>query len=306
MVSGWPGVGKTSLVSAIGHDTEINKTFKDGVLWIALEQKPNIVSEMAKWGRALGSDEILRAPTVRDATAQLAQLISSRRMLLIVDDVWDTGHATAFTAAAGEQCSVMVTTRLTKVARDLTSDEIHNYPLPLLTEEYALELLRILAPRAVSQNEEDCLELVRDLECLPLALHVAAGLLRRESNLDWGLKDLIEKIRKGTDLIISQVPKDRIEKDGVIPSVSSLLHRSTDVLDKFTRDCFICLGAFAPKPATFDLAALKAVWQVDDPRPAVRALVDHGLLEPVGGGRFQMHRILVDHERSFLPKRKKS
>jgi hypothetical protein len=95
-------------------------------------------------------------------------------------------------------------------------------------------------------------------------------------------------------------------KDGVIPSVSSLLHRSTDVLDKFTRDCFICLGAFAPKPATFDLAALKTVWQVDDPRPAVRALVDHGLLEPVGGGRFQMHRILVDHARSFLPQKRKT
>ena len=305
VVSGLPGVGKTSLVSTIGHDSEINKTFKDGVLWIALEQKPNIVSEMAKWGRALGSDEILRAPTVRDATAQLAQLLSRRRMLLIVDDVWDTGHATAFTAAAGEQCSVMVTTRLTKVAQDLTTaDDIHNYTLPLLTEEYALELLRILATKAVSQNEQDCLELVRDLERLPLALHVAAGLLRRESNLDWGLKDLIEKIRKGTDVIKSQAPKDRMEKDGVIPSVSSLLHRSTDVLDKFTRDCFICLGAFAPKPATFDLAALKTVWQVDDPRPAVRTLVDHGLLEPVGGGRFQMHRILVDHARSFLPKKK--
>jgi hypothetical protein len=59
------------------------------------------------------------------------------------------------------------------------------------------------------------------------------------------------------------------------------------------------LGAFAPKPATFDLPALQAVWQVDDPKPAVRQLVGHGLLEPVGGGRFQMHRILVDFARSL-------
>jgi nucleoside phosphorylase/DNA replication protein DnaC len=301
VVSGLPGVGKTSLVSAIGNDADIGRTFKDGVLWIALEQKPNIVSEIAKWGRALGSEEILKAVTVKDATALLTRLLSRRRMLLIVDDVWDTGHAAAFTDAAGEQCAVMVTTRLPKVAQALTTDKISHYPLPVLTEEFALQLLRILAPEVVSQNEKDCLELVRDLERLPLALHVAAGLLRRESNLDWGVKDLIEEIRKGTELIKSQAPKDRIEKDGVIPSVSSLLHRSTDVLDEFTRDCFICLGVFAPKPATFDLGALKAVWQVDDPRPAVRALVDHGLLEPVGGGSFQMHRILVDHARSFLP-----
>jgi hypothetical protein len=300
VVSGLPGIGKTSLVSFIGNDPEIGRRFKDGVLWVSLEQKPNIVSEMAKWGRALGSEEILRAPTVKDATAQLARLLSSRRMLLIVDDVWDAGHANAFTDAAGEQCSVMVTTRLPKVALALTTDREHSYNLPLLTEEYALQLLRILVPDVVSQHEQDCLELVRDLQRLPLAIHVAAGLLRRESNLDWGVKDLIEKIREGTELIESQAPKDRMEKDGVIPSVSALLHRSTDVLDKFTRDCFICLGAFAPKPATFDLDALKAVWQLDDPKPAVRALVDHGLLEPVGGGRFQMHRILVDHARSLL------
>jgi hypothetical protein len=290
-------------VSKIGYDTKIGKTFKDGVLWISLEQKPNVVSEMAKWGRALGSDEILKAPTPRDATALLARLLSSRRMLLIVDDVWDAADATPFTAAAGEQCSVMVTTRLPKVARALTTDDDHHFTLPVLTEEFALELLRILAPKAVAQNEQDCLELVRDLECLPLALHVAGGLLRREANMDWGLKDLIEKIRNGTAVIENLAPKDRMEKDGVIPSVSSLLHRSTDVLDEFTRNCFICLGAFAPKPANFTLDAIKFVWQVEDPKPAVRALVDHGLLEPVGRGRFQMHRILKDHASLLLPKK---
>lgn len=299
VIRGWPGVGKTSLVSAIGHDSEIARTFNDGVLWVSLEQKPNVISEMARWGRALGSEEILKAPTVRDATAQLAALLSRRRMLLIVDDVWETGHAAAFTDAAGEQCSVMITTRLPQVAEALTTDEEQTYKLPELTEGFALMVLRILVPDVVAQNEGDCLELVRDLECLPLALHVAAGVLRSEANLGWGVSELIEKIRKGTELINKQAPKDRIDKDGVIPSVKSLLHRSTDVLDEGVRDCFACLGAFAPKPAAFDLPALQMVWQVDDPKPIVRQLVGHGLLEPVGRGRFQMHRILVDHARSL-------
>ena len=299
VVRGWPGVGKTSVVSALGHDSEIVRTFKDGVLWISLEQRPSIISEMARWGRALGSEEILKAPTVKEATAQLGALLSKRQMFLIVDDVWETGHATAFVDAAGEQCSVMVTTRLTKVAEDLTTDQIQSYNLPVLTEEFALRLLRILIPKVVSQNESECLELVRDLECLPLALHVAAGLLRSEANLGWGVTDLIGKIREGTELINKRAPKDRIDKDGDIPSVKALLQRSTDVLDEQTRDYFTYLGAFAPRPATFDLAALRGVWQVDDPKPTVRQLVAHGLLEPVGRGRFQMHRILVDHARSL-------
>jgi hypothetical protein len=299
VIRGWPGVGKTSLVSAIGHDAEITNTFKDGVLWVSLEQKPNVITEMARWGRALGSGEILKAPTVKEATAQLAALLRQRRMLLIVDDVWETGHAAAFTEAAGEQCSVMITTRLTKIANDFTTDENNIYKLPVLTEDFALMVLRILVPEVVSQNERECRELVRDLECLPLALHVAAGLLRSEANLGWGVTDLIERIRKGTELIDKQAPKDRIEKDGVIPSVKALLQRSTDVLDEPIRNCFIYLGPFAPKPASFDLSALRAVWQVEDPKPVVRQLVEHGLLEPAGNGRFQMHRILVDHARSL-------
>jgi hypothetical protein len=299
VIHGWPGVGKTSLVSAIGHDTEIARTFKDGVLWISLEQQPNIITAMDRWGRALGSENILKAPTVKDATAQLTALLRKRNMLLIIDDVWETGHAAAFSDAAGEECSVMITTRLPKIAEALTTDENHTYKLPVLTEEFALMVLRVLVPEIVSQNETECRTLVRDLECLPLALHVAAGLLRSEVNLGWGVTDLIERIREGTELINRQAPKDRIERDGNIPSVRVLLQRSTDVLDEQTRESFIYLGAFAPKPATFDLSALQAVWQVDDPKPTVRQLVGHGLLEPVGRGRFQMHRILVDHARSL-------
>ena len=299
VVHGWPGVGKTSLVSAIGHDTEIARTFKDGVLWISLEQQPNIITAMARWGRALGSENILKAPTVKDATAQLTALLRKRNMLLIVDDVWETGHAAAFSDAAGEECSVMITTRLPKIAEALTTDQNHTYKLPVLTEEFALEVLQVLVPEVVSQNEAECRTLVLDLECLPLALHVAAGLLRSEVNLGWGVTGLIERLREGTELINRQAPRDRIEKDGNIPSVRVLLQRSTDVLDEQTRESFICLGAFAPKPATFDLPALQAVWQVDDPKPTVRQLVGHGLLEPVGRGRFQMHRILVDHARSL-------
>jgi hypothetical protein len=299
VVRGWPGVGKTSMVSAIGHDPEIVRTFTDGVLWTSLEQKPNVITEMARWGRALGSEEILKAATVKDARALLAALLSKRRMLLIVDDVWEKDHAAAFAEAAGEQCAVMVTTRLTKVADALTIDQSHTYNLPVLTEEFALKVLRILIPDVVSQNEGECFELVRDLECLPLALHVAAGLLRSEARLGWGVTELIEKIRTGTELLRAQAPTDRMEKDGFIPSVAVLLQRSTEILDEETRERFIFLGGFAPKPATFDLPAMQAVWQVDDPKPTIRELVGHGLLEPAGHGRFQMHRILVDHARSL-------
>ncbi|HST23400.1 MAG TPA: NB-ARC domain-containing protein [Blastocatellia bacterium] len=298
IVRGWPGVGKTTLVAMIGRDPEIAKNFPQGVLWTSLEKKPDLLSEIARWGRELGTDDIFRAPTLKEATAILATLLRRRRMLLIVDDVWETGHILPFAEAVGEQCSLLVTTRMTQVAEDLTIDDKSIYVLPVLTEENALKLLRILAPSVVEQHQEECRELVCELECLPLALHVAGNLLRSEDKMGWGVSDLIREIREGVKLLQSPAPNDRIE-EGKIPSVSALLARSTDKLDEFTRYCFAFLSVFASKPATFDLSAMKAVWEVDDPKPIVRKLVGHGLLEPVGSGRFQMHSLLIDHARSL-------
>jgi hypothetical protein len=83
--------------------------------------------------------------------------------------------------------------------------------------------------------------------------------------------------------------------------VQLLLKKSTDRLDDHTRQCFAFLGAFAPKPATFDMDAMKAVWLVDDPQPIVRKLVDRGLLEPIVAlGRYWMHAVLVMHANSLL------
>jgi hypothetical protein len=298
VVRGWPGVGKTSLVGVIGRDPEIAKTFPQGVLWTSLEQSPNVLSEMARWGRALGTDEILKAPTPKEATAQLAALLRHRRMLLIVDDVWDRAHAVPFTEILGENCALLVTTRMTSVAENLTTNDERVYVLPVLTVEDSLKLLRILVPAIVEQYQDECRELVRDLECLPLALHVAGALLRSEAKFGWGVTDLLKEIREEARLMPEPAPNDRIEGEK-IPTVSALLMKSTNKLDEFTRECFAYLGAFAPKPATLDLAAMKAVWDVKDARPLVRKLVDHGLLEPVGDERFQMHRILVDHAKSL-------
>jgi hypothetical protein len=82
--------------------------------------------------------------------------------------------------------------------------------------------------------------------------------------------------------------------------VAALLELSTNRLDEDTLICFAYLGAFAPKPATFDLPAMQAVWEVEDARPTTRTLVDRGLLEPITDtGRFWLHAILVAHAKSF-------
>lgn len=300
VVRGWPGVGKTTLACMIGRDPDVLKAFPDGVLWTSLGRSTELMSVLATWGRALGTDELLRTPTLDEAILRLGNILSNKRMLLIVDDVWNADHARPFlSACADNQCALLVTTRMTGVAEDLTASKGSVYLLPVLNEDNSLRLLHLLAPSVVEQYPDECRVLVRELEYLPLGLHVAGRQLNAEAKMGLSVIDLINGLRKEAKLFAEAAPLDRAE-GAVLPSVAALLQRSTDFLDEKTREYFMYLGVFAPKPATFDLEAMSSVWGVQDPSPIVRKLVRHGLLEPVGVGRFQIHALLAQHARSLI------
>lgn len=299
-VRGWPGVGKTTLAAALAHDPELSARFPDGVLWASLGQRPNLFGELAAWGRALGISDLNQARTIEEAANLLRGLLRTKRYLLIVDDVWQAEHVMPFNVG-GSGCALLVTTRLPEVARAIAPTPEDVYVLGVLNETDALTLLRALAPAVVAENEAASRELVNDLEGLPLAIQVAGRLLHAEASYGFGVAQLLADIRAGAKLIEAQAPADRAElANETTPTVAALLKKSTDLLDPHTLDCFAYLGAFAPKPATFDAEAMKAVWEVDDPKPIIRKLVDRGLLEPSSQGRFWMHAILVSHAKSFL------
>lgn len=144
--------------------------------------------------------------------------------------------------------------------------------------------------------------MVRDLERLPLTLQVAGRWLQSERSVGFSVIELLSELREGVKLLQAKAPPDRTDPEKeTTPTVAALLQKSTDRLDPFTRDCFAYPGPFAPKPATFDLAALKAVWQVENPKPIVRTLVNRGLLERAPDlDRYQLHSLLVMHAKSLL------
>ena len=195
-VRGWPGIGKTTIAAALAHDLDILRTFPDGVLWISLGPQPSILSELATWGRALGTDDLLRAKTVEEASAQLTALLRTKRMLLIVDDVWEPEHAVPF-KVGGHDCAMLITTRANSVAQALAPTPNDIYKLLVLTYEDALELLKSLAPTVVGQYPEQSLELVHELEGLPLALQVAGHMLNVEASYGFGVVDLLTTLRDG-------------------------------------------------------------------------------------------------------------
>jgi hypothetical protein len=297
-VRGWPGVGKTTLATALAHQPDVNAAFPDGILWTSLGQSPSILHKLCAWGAALGVSDLRFAPSVEEASARLRAILRDKRVLIIVDDVWDAGDFEPF-RVGGALCSLLITTRLQSVARRVPEENI--YPLGLLSKEDALNLLKIWAPSIVAESPTDAVELVETLEFLPLSICVAGKLLSAEAAYGFSVRQLLKEIREGLKLLESKAPEDIYDYDlQSVPTVRVLLKRSTDRLRPETRDRYAYLGAFAPKPASFDINALKAVWEVDDPTTTVRQLIDHGLLEPIPQtGRYQMHALLVKHAQSL-------
>ncbi len=300
VIQGWPGVGKSTTVAALAHDADIALHFPDGVLWASLGEMPNLLSELSTWAAAIGlhaSDSDRKVETI---SAQLASALHDRRMLLIVDDVWQIEHGTPF-KVGGQGCGMIMTSRLNDVAQALAPTAYDVYRLNVLSEDAGLELLRRLAPETVAGYPDDARELVRNLEGLPLAIQVAGRLLHTEAELGWGVSNLLQELRAGAALLEAQVPSDLVKLgQETSPTIAALLKRSTDSLDEDMRQRFALLGVFVPKPATFDLGAMATAWEVADPKPFARILVNRGLLEPISGGRFQMHALLVLHARSLL------
>jgi DNA-binding SARP family transcriptional activator len=300
VIQGWPGVGKSTISAILAHDPEVARLFPDGILWASLGESPNLLGEISTWADVLIPGENGKARGLEEVSAQLTAVLRDRRVLLILDDVWQAEHALPF-RIGGQHCGMLMTSRLNDVSIALAPTAGDIYRLPVLSEEAGLELLKELSPETLAEEPEAARELIRDLEGLPLAIHVAGRLLHSEARLGWGLRELLSELRSGAALLSAPAPSEMQRvRSGASPTVAALLKRSTDLLDSETRRRFALLGLFVPKPATFDLEAMAVAWDVEDPRLTARPLVNRGLLEPLSGGRFQMHALLVMHARSLL------
>ena len=307
IIRGTPGVGKTTSAAALAHDQEVKQAFPDGIVWTALGRNPEVLSKLALWGRVFGCDDLLHAATQDDAIAQIRDLLKNKRALLIVDDVWDALHGEPFLRARAENCAVILTTRKSFAASGLTDNTPGAiYHLPELTEQHALDLLTAVAPEVCSRFPKQTLQLVKRLGGLPLLILVAGRLLKVGYSRGWSVSDLLVELCDSSSgsskLLDSSVPSDLMElATNEATTVTALLKTSTDRLDERARKCFARLGSF-PAPATFDLEDMQLTWQLNNPSDAqsiANTLIDHGLVEPLGGGRFQMHTLLVMYAKSL-------
>jgi predicted ATPase len=117
---GQGGIGKTVLATAVARDPEVRQHFPEGVFWVSLGERVDLVTAQLDLLSRLG----LARPDLRTPSQGLEHLrraMADRRCLLVVDDVWSTAAAAAF-RAAGPNGRVLYTTRSADVLRGVGAD----------------------------------------------------------------------------------------------------------------------------------------------------------------------------------------
>jgi hypothetical protein len=177
-ISGLGGLGKSVLATALVLDAEVQARFADGILWVTLGQNPNLQTMLGEWIRELDkSREAFSANTLESASRYLHSLLVERRVLLVVDDVWNAAHAEWF-RVGGAGCRVLVTTREAQI------EGAEYYPLNLMSESEAIELVRQkLKQQWRSEQEAEVKAFAKMLGYLPLALDLAANQV--QDGLTW-------------------------------------------------------------------------------------------------------------------------
>ncbi|MGR3278819.1 NB-ARC domain-containing protein [Acaryochloris marina NIES-2412] len=166
-IYGLGGIGKSVLATVLAHDLEVRQRFADGVLWVTLGQNPDLQRCLGDWIQAL-RDFDYKPTTLGAASAHLRTLLFEKRMLLVVDDVWQSDHLEPF-RVGGEACRVLVTTREAVIA------DADRYDLDVMTEDQSLSLVEGGMNRSLKSSERsDVLGFVQAVGRLPLALELAA------------------------------------------------------------------------------------------------------------------------------------
>lgn len=294
VLRGMGGIGKTTLAAAIGRAPDMPTRFPDGVLWVALGPTPTVRALLDSWGHTLGL-ELGAEPDAAACQQRLQSLLYPRRLLLVIDDVWDATAAEAF-LVGGPYCRTLITTRETRIARTLTIPA-QTVTVDLFTPAAAGELLYRLAPDLQQVDHQLALELCHRLEYLPLALTLAGRALALEATVPSRLQRLLtELIERRTARLQLLEANGRLGIEQAEVSLRAILGLSVDRLSPTDRVYFAMLSVFGGEPLTWDLRAAAYVWAcAPDVAEGITArLIQRSLVEE-RQERYWMHALLADY-----------
>ncbi len=289
-----PGVGKTTVAQALLADRQRLLDHFDGVLWADLGRQPMVGEQLRRWATALQVPDERKASlaSIDDWKTTVKAAIGNRRILVILDDVWQNKAAREFMHLVPRGVFI-ITTRCKDVAAMLGDPEL----VPELDAATGLRLLTEIAPKAVAYDLDGASNLVSAVYGLPLALVLIGKYLRRESSdgdPDRTASAFQTMAEAGHRLEINPDEEAGAHSLAEIIEVSFAALRSDEA-----RRAILNLAIFRPKPNTFSKDIARQVAGTE--AAVLYDLSDIGLIEHYGDGEYTMHRVIAEYARTKLP-----
>ena len=300
---GLPGVGKTTLAVALATNKQVQAHFRDGILLAPLGPQPYILGQLMRWGALLG----VTASDVENPESPLAweqalrAATSNRQMLLIIDDAWTVEDALAL-QVGGPQCSYLLITRQSQVARAFAKQ--YATVVPQLEEADGLALMARHVPKLIQQDPQGAQSLVQALGCLPLSLILTSKRLASSASTSspWPLRVALTKLHDAQDHLRLSMPTTtgrRILHFGIMSpfSLYSAIAMCIQQLSQEALTALHALAVFPPKPHSFSEEAALAIMQRRS-KKMLDELCNTGLLECWSPKRYSLHQTVTHYARS--------
>ena len=282
-LTGPGGIGKTALALRLAH--EVRAFYGDGQLYARLRgRRGGPAQVLAGFLHALGVPPAGVPPGLDERAALFRELLATRRVLVVLDDVTDPAEVEPLLPAE-PRCAVLLTSRRRLPGAGVPGG-MRMVPLEALPPDEGAALFRSIAGDAAAEDDEAIAEIVRLCGGLPLAIRIAAA--RLASRPGWTVADMARRLASHRDRL------DWLQHGDL--GVRAGFQDAYDALTGDQRRLFRLLGLLedAEFPAWVPGALLAG-----RPETAERLLddlVDAHLVEPAGRGvtgpRYRVHDLI--------------
>jgi NB-ARC domain len=292
---GMPGIGKTTVLNALAHKSEIQDWFSGGIVWVSVGPRPSVRRLLTEIGSEFGVDLL---PATDDAACvdRLRSALHRRRALLLIDDLWDAAHGRQF-LLTGPQGRTILTTRESLVAYPLVT-RARSLRVQELDPKAALAILHDHAPEAVERECKLAEHLCQKLGYLPLAINLAGRLIAQEADVPGRVRTIINELIKHRSARLHLTQDE--QRPGLDPkkprTVQAIIGMSVERLQRRDQDRFAVLSVFGAEPLWWPIDHAATVWHcsVREAELTTSRLIQRGLVE-LRDDRYWMHALIADY-----------
>lgn len=283
---GMTGLGKSTLMTALGNDAAIQQAFAGQVRWFELRQATSELWLCRQIALSLGKALPAEIETNDDAINALRAVLPDAPLLLLMDNVTDP-RTVQFLCELGSQIVVVLTTRSLSAVVALQIPESARINITELTSEEAWELVQKFGPIAA-----DDIEMVQKtlafLAYHPYAIQVTAGAVR-VLQMSWG--DIYQALRnQAHSQVFAALPPEH-------QRMWASLSVDWEQLTSAQRYALASLGQL-PFFTVYSVATGQAAWNVTEVEATVlwRTLAVLQLVHPISGlmGCYSLHWLVRD------------